>query len=86
MKSVGARELRENAGEVLRRVREERETIEITWHGRAIARLVPVLPAMAESKKLAKIWSDLDRLSEEIGSQWPKGVSAVGAVRERCGD
>ena len=83
MKSVGARELKENAGKVLRRVREERETIEIAWHGRAIARLVPVLPAKAEPKMLAKIWSDLDRLSEEIGARWPKGVTAAGAVREQ---
>ena len=83
MKSVGARELKENAGEVLRRVREQRESIEITWHGRAIARLVPVTAAKAEPKNLAKIWSDLDRLSEEIGARWPKGVTAAGAVREQ---
>jgi prevent-host-death family protein len=83
MKSVGARELKENAGKVLRRVREGRESIEITWHGRAIARLVPVLPAKAAPEKLTKIWSDLDHLSEEIGARWPKGVSAVGAVREQ---
>lgn len=83
MKRVGARELRENAGKVLRRVREGRETIEITWPGRAIARLVPVLPAKADSKKLAKIWSDLDSLSEEIGAQCPKGVSAAAALSSR---
>jgi len=83
VKSVGVRELKENAGKVLRRVREGQEAIEITYHGRAIARLVPVPPAKAEPKKLAKIWSDLDRLSEEIGARWPKGVSAVSAVREQ---
>ena len=83
MKSVGVRELKVNVGKVLRRVREEQETIEITWHGRAIARHVPVSAATAEPKKLAKIWPDLDRLSEEIGARWPKGVSVVGAVREQ---
>ena len=83
MKRVGARELKENAGKVLRRVRKERESIEITWHGLAIARLVPVSAAKAAPKNLAKIWSDLDRLSEEIGIRWPKGVSAVGSVREQ---
>jgi prevent-host-death family protein len=83
MKSVGARELKENAGKVLRRVRVGQETIEITYHGRAIARLVPVSPAKTEPKRLARLWSDLDRLSEEIGARWPKGISAVDAVREQ---
>jgi len=83
MKSVGVRELKENTGKVLRRVREEHEAIEITYHGRAVARLVPVPTAKAEPKRLATIWSDLDRLSEEIGARWPKGVSAVAAVKEQ---
>ena len=84
MKSVGVRELKENAGRVLRRVREEQVAVEITYHGRAIARLVPVPPpAKGEPKKLAKLWSDLDRLSEEIGARWTKGVTAAGAVREQ---
>ena len=83
MKSVGVRELKENAGKVLRRVREGQEAIEITYHGRAIAKLIPVPPVRVEPKNLAKIWSDLDRLSEEIGAQWPKGVSALDAVREQ---
>ena len=29
------------------------------------------------------IWRDLDRLAKEIGAVWPKGVSAVDAVREQ---
>ena len=83
MKSAGARELKENTGKALRRVWEQRESIEITWHGRAVARLIPVSAAMAEPKNLAKIWSGLDQLSEEIGARWSKGVAAVGAIREQ---
>ncbi|HWR98486.1 MAG TPA: type II toxin-antitoxin system prevent-host-death family antitoxin [Candidatus Methanoperedens sp.] len=83
MKSVGIRELKENAGKVLRGVREAQEAVEITYHGRAIARIVPVPPSKAEPRRLAKIWSDLDRLSEEIGARWPKGVSAVAAVKDQ---
>lgn len=39
--TVGLRELRHNTGEVLARVRHG-ETIDITEHGRLIARIVPV--------------------------------------------
>ena len=41
MRSVGVRELRQNASELLDRV-ESGATIEITNHGRAVARLVPI--------------------------------------------
>lgn len=40
-RAVGLRELRHNTGEVLARVRHG-ETVDVTEHGRLIARLVPV--------------------------------------------
>ena len=42
MRRIGIRELRDTLTETVRRVREERETIEITHHGRAVAVLSPV--------------------------------------------
>jgi prevent-host-death family protein len=42
MKSVGVRELKAHATEILRHVREEGQTYEITYRGRAVARVVPV--------------------------------------------
>ncbi len=44
MASVGVRELKQHTSEVLRRVRENGETIEVTFRGRVVARLVPVEP------------------------------------------
>ena len=41
MKTIGVRELRQRASEFLRQV-ETGQTVEITAHGRPIARLVPV--------------------------------------------
>jgi prevent-host-death family protein len=41
MRTIGVRELRQNAAEYLRLV-EAGETVEITSHGRKVARLVPV--------------------------------------------
>ena len=43
MESIGLRELRQNASELIRRV-EEGEEIEITVSGRPAARLVPAAP------------------------------------------
>ncbi|MQA64034.1 MAG: type II toxin-antitoxin system prevent-host-death family antitoxin [Actinophytocola sp.] len=59
--AVGLRELRHNTGEVLARVRHG-ETIDVTEHGRLIARLVPVqdrapsvaLARLAESGRLRR--------------------------------
>jgi prevent-host-death family protein len=42
MKSVGVRELKEHASEVLRRV-QRGEIVEITVRGKPVARMVPLL-------------------------------------------
>ena len=42
MRQIGIRELRNTLTETVRRVREERETIEITYHGLPVAVLSPV--------------------------------------------
>jgi prevent-host-death family protein len=81
MQSIGIRELKARTSEVLRRVRERHEEVEVTHHGRAIARLVPVLPG-PRRRRSAEAWSTLDRVAKEIGARWPKGWSAVKAVRE----
>ncbi len=86
MRAVGVRELKEQTSEVLRRVREGRETIEITYRGKVVARLVPVAPAeqpeATSAADFARIWADMDRLAEEIGARWPKGLSAADAVSQ----
>lgn len=82
MAAIGIRELKAHASEVLRRVRERGEEIDVTHHGRVVARLVPVPPARASSRATAAAWASLDRVAREIGAHWPKGRSAVRAVRE----
>ena len=83
MGEVGVRELKEHTSEVLRRVCEGNETILITRRGKVIARLVPERPSKDEKAELRQIWADIDELAKEIGAVWPKGVSAVDAVREQ---
>jgi antitoxin (DNA-binding transcriptional repressor) of toxin-antitoxin stability system len=55
---------------------------EITFRGRAVARLVPVVEPVANGDPQA-FWAEVARLAEEIGSRWPEGVTAVEAVREQ---
>ena len=84
MTSVGVRELNQKTSQVLRRVREKKERIQITHRGVVIALLVPV-PARrssAQEKSDEAVWMDIDELAAEIGAHWPKGVSAVDAIRE----
>jgi len=82
MRSIGVRELKERASQVLRRVRERREEIEVTHHGRVVARLIPVSRERPRPRASAAAWTTLDRVAREIGARWPKGRSAANAVRE----
>lgn len=79
-KTVGIRELRLSASKILRRVREKGEAIDITYRGQVIARIVPTAPAKPDPQILGAIWTDLDRVAEEVGRRWPAGLSAAEAV------
>lgn len=83
MLSVGVRQLKEQTSQILRRVREDGETVEITYHGETIARLVPVTrQEQLDQEEIDAVWTDLDRLAAEIGEHWSGEVSAAEAVRE----
>jgi prevent-host-death family protein len=74
------RELKHRTSDVLRRVREGGEEIEVTFRGRVVARLVPVRRPRRRPGGRA-VWRDIDVLAREIGRSWPRGASAAGAVR-----
>jgi prevent-host-death family protein len=82
MRSIGVRELKDQTSRVLRRVRDLGEEIQVTYRGRVIARLIPAPGRSRGGGGSAAVWSDLDRLAAEIGARWPRGRSAVAAVRE----
>lgn len=81
MRAIAIRELKEQASEILRRVREEGDAYEITYHGRVVARLVPVAE-LRETDSPAEFLERWDRLGESISNMWPEGISAVDAARE----
>jgi prevent-host-death family protein len=84
MNRVGVRELKQNTSRVLRRVREKKERIQVTYRGEVVALLVPVPQRSrpAEANHDEAVWAELDQLAAEISARWPKGVSAVQAIRE----
>jgi prevent-host-death family protein len=81
MRAVGVRELKQRTSQVLRELQKSGEEVEVTHHGRVVARLVPVRRAPAP-RRVAAAWTTLDRVAREIGARWPKGKSAAAAVRE----
>ena len=80
MISVGVRELKQQASELIRLVREEQREIQITYRGKLVALLVPVERATVEDQTAA--WTNLDALAAEIGASWPAGITSVKAVAE----
>jgi prevent-host-death family protein len=84
MITVGIRELRQQASELIRAVREEGRKIEITYRGKPVALLVPVEPTVP-TIEVPDDWVRLDHIAAEIGARWPQGVSAAEAVAEGRG-
>lgn len=82
MIEVGIRELKASTSEIVRRVRERGEIVDITYHGEVVARLVPVRPPVPAPDDVAALLTDLDQLASEISAAWPAGASAVDAVRD----
>ena len=78
---VGIRELRKNASELIRSVREEGEEIEITYYGRSVAVLIPIERSRSEAYDTGG-WEKLDRLAAKIGAAWPEGLSGAEAVAQ----
>jgi prevent-host-death family protein len=85
MTSVGIRELRQRASELLRLV-ESGEVVEITDRGRPVAHLTPVpqgspLEVMRASGEIEPASADFDDLPEPL--VLPEGVELPSAVLQR---
>lgn len=81
MVTVGIRELKQQASELVRKVREDGVEVQITYHGKVVALLVPVAEAI-QTEQETQAWTDIDHLAAEIGVRWPKGLSASQAISE----
>ncbi len=81
MRQIGVRDLKERTSDILRSVREEGQSYEITFRGRAIARVVPIVEPV-ERDSVEQFLDAWGRLSAAISAEWPDDISAVEAVRE----
>jgi prevent-host-death family protein len=80
-RSIGIRELKQDASRIIRRVRETGEEVAVTVRGEVVAVLVPV--AAPRRRRGRSPWTEIDALAREIGRRWPKGATASDAVREQ---
>jgi prevent-host-death family protein len=81
MITVGIRELKQQASELVRHVRETGGPVQVTYHGKVVALLVPA-ERSRDPEEEDRAWAELDRLAAEIGARWPEGISAERAVAE----
>jgi len=80
MAVIGVRELREQATEVLRKVREEKAEYIITHQGRPVAMLLPVdeqaieaVMLQAGKRSVSGGWDVYQRLADMLRQTWPSG-------------
>ena len=80
MVTVGVRELKQQASELIRQVREDGREFQVTYRGEVVALVVPV--TRPRQTDIEDAWEQLDILAAEIGARWPEGVTSVEAVAE----
>jgi prevent-host-death family protein len=80
---IGIRELKQHASEILRRVRENKEVVTITYRGKPVARLVPVESMEDKRAEARAVLAEMDELARELEPYLPKGASAADAVSEQ---
>jgi antitoxin (DNA-binding transcriptional repressor) of toxin-antitoxin stability system len=86
VETIEVRDLPERAAELIRRVRDARETFELSDAGEVVARIVPAGEPPQRQLTVEEWNREADDLAELIGKHWPPGVSAVDAVREQRRD
>lgn len=83
MGEIGIRDLKQHASDILRRVRQGKESFTITHRGRIVARLVFVEEPERKRSEAAAAWVEMDQLAAEIGAHWPAGLAVEEAVAEQ---
>ena len=78
-------ELREYPDELIRRVSEDGEALDVVDDGRIVVRIVPAERKGLSEEALAARMAQLDAIRAEISAGWPDGVLAAEAVADqRC--
>lgn len=92
MPQVGIRELKNDASEIIRAVREERAEYVVTLRGRPVACSIPVEEARREReaerraaaiRENAAFWERMAALGAEIAARWQSDKTAVELIEEQ---
>lgn len=92
MPQVGVRQLKNDASEIIRAVREERAEYVVTLRGRPVAFIVPVDEGQAEAEAAraaartrddAVFWERMTALGAEIAAKWQSDKTGVELVEEQ---
>jgi prevent-host-death family protein len=92
MSRVGVRELKNQATDIIRNVRENRAEYVVTYHGRPVAVLLPVDEEWLEDEtehtleaatSAVKARAEMDSLRQEIARGWKSNKTAVELVSEQ---
>lgn len=88
MPQVGVRELKNEASEIIRTVREEQAEYVVTYRGKPVATISPILNQDVESsiddvRPDAEFWASLDKLRAEIEANWQSEKTAVELIEEQ---
>ena len=92
MPQVGIRELKNEASEIIRTVREDRVEYVVTHRGRPVAVILPVAEdwqeseaarAAAAARENAAFWERMEALRAEIAAKWQSDKTGVELVEEQ---
>ncbi len=82
MTTIGIKELKARTSEILRRVHDEGQPIDVTLRGKVIARIVPVAPSPAHHDEALAILHDMEQLAAEIGARDVPPINTTTLMRE----
>ena len=88
MKKAGVRQLKNEASEVIRSVREEQVEYVVTYRGEPVATIRPISDDrdgrdIVNARPDAEFWSQLDELRAEIEANWQSEKTAVELIEEQ---
>jgi prevent-host-death family protein len=86
VEKIGVRELKNQASQIVRSVREEMAEYVITLHGKPVAMLRPITDEDEQAlrlRELATFLAEADRLAQEIAADWQSEKTAVELIEEQ---
>lgn len=86
MEKVGIKQLKRDASAILKAVRENSQTIVVTYRGEPVAQIVPFERDEERRRRIRDGLARMDELAATIGELTEGSVSAVDLVREQRRD